>query len=306
MILAGVVACLPQIYVLLTVHLPVHQGNLMGSAPYLYSLLYSIPQSISTLTIGDAVFPIDYVPCLFLLLLAIAFLFSARRIFSDANFLMLFGGAFLGFILLVVTGIGFEGRNAAFLYPITLTLMVLAISRSAYWIRMPAMTVLVLLQMISVFDFVLHRDTAKGSFNTPFAQAMSEISTLSRTCPGSPYVLTHDPVLAYLVEEVGGRVSSPYVPSDATDLSLREKDCVLVVHTSRGVLPPKLYARFMSPLSPEDYRETQTVHLGYDRFHTRKAWIGNETFPGYYITIVAYEALHRAAAPDWYHLSAEE
>ena len=61
---------------------------------------------------------------------------------------------------------------------------------------------------------MFHRDTAKGSFNTPFAQAMSRIADLSRSCPGKAYVFTHDPVLTYLVERAGGKVSSPYAPAE--------------------------------------------------------------------------------------------
>jgi hypothetical protein len=306
MVLAGVVTCLPQLYVLLTVHLPWHHGNLMGSAPYVYSLLYSIPQSATTLTVGDATFPIDYVPCLFLLLVAAAFLFSAKRNFRDLNFVMLFGAALLGFILLVITGIGFEGRNAAFLYPISLVLMVQTICRSPSWICFPALAVFALLQITSVFNFVLHCDTAKGSFNTPFPQAMRDISILSNKHTGHTYVFTHDPVLGYLVEEAGIKLSSPYVPTDAIDLSLRENDCVLIVRTYRGVLPPKLNARFMNPLSPEDFRSTQTLNLGYDRFHARKAWIASEPFPDYYITISTYEALHSVTLPGWYNLTVDE
>jgi hypothetical protein len=305
-ILAGVVACLPQLYVLLTVHLPWHKGNLMGGAPYLHSILYSIPQSAATMIVGDAAFPIDYVPCLFLLLLALAFASSAKELFHDTNFVMLFAAVLFGFILLVVTGIGFEGRNAAFLYPISLALIVLTICRSPSWIGLPALAALALLQITSVLNFIFHHDTAKGSFNTPFTEAMSRISTLSKECPGTTQVFTHDPVLGYLVEKSGGRLSSPYVPTDAAQLSLSENDCVLIVHTYRGVLPPKLYARFMTPLSPEHFRGQQILNLGYDRFHGIKAWIGKEQFPDYYITISPYQVLHSVTLPDWYNLTVDD
>ena len=123
---------------------------------------------------------------------------------------------------------------------------------------------------------------------------------------GSTYVFTHDPVLGYLVQASGGRLSSPYVLTDAAELSLNKNDCVLVVRTYRGVLPPKLYARFMNPLNTEDFRGTQTLNLGYDRFHAIKARIGNEPFPAYYITISTYEALHSVTLPDWYNLTVDE
>jgi hypothetical protein len=97
-------------------------------------------------------------------------------------------------------------------------------------------------------------------------------------------------------------VSSPYEPSDTNELAVREKDCILVVDTYRGVLPAKLYQQFISPLSSERFRNTQTLNLGYDRFHVIKAWIGNEPFPEYYITINVYEALQNLAMADWYHL----
>jgi hypothetical protein len=252
--------------------------------------------------LGNAVFPIDYIPGLFLILVATASVSSIKLIVSDNYFVILFGGTLVGIMLMVATRLGVEGRNAAFLYPIALTLMVLAVSRSASWIRQPAMAGLVLLQTISVVNFVSHTDTAKGSYNTPFARTMLVISSLTTKCPGNTYVFTHDPVLAYLVEEAGGRVSSPDVPTEASELFLHEKDCVLIVYTYRGVLPPALYERFTRPLNLEQFRRTQILNFGYDRFHTTKAWVGIEPFPEYYITIEAYEALRGTAMLDWYHI----
>jgi hypothetical protein len=300
----AVIMCLPQLYVLVMVHLPWHLGNLMGSAPYSFSLLYSIPQSISTLTVGNAVFPIDYVPCLFLLLLTAASFSSATRMLRDQYVIILLGGTLLGLMLMVVTGIGVEGRNAVFLYPVALTLIILIISRSVLWIRWPAMATLVLLQIMSVYGFVFHRGTAKGSFNTPFAETMRELSSLNRACPGQSYVFTHDPVLTYLVEQSGGRVSSPYAPADANAILARERDCVLMIHTYRGVLAPGLFAQYSSRLDSEHFRKIRTINLGYDRFHAIKTWVGNELFPKYYITIDAYDVLHDVSIPDWFRLQA--
>jgi hypothetical protein len=298
-LLVAVIVCLPQAYVLLTVHLPYFFGTLMGGAPYSLSLLNSFLLSTAALTIGNAVFPIDYVPAFFLLMLAIASVSSARRMVRDGHVLMLLAGTLLGYILVVVTGLGSDGRGAVFLYPIAMTLMVIAISRSASWIRRPAMASFALLQIMSVYGFVMHRDTAKGSYNTPFPQTMHEIGGLTRACPGSTIELTHDPVLTYLMEEAGDKVSSPYQTGFAETLAMREKDCVLIVHTYRGVLDHDAYARFNRPLSPEGFRLSQTFHLGYDRFHVIKSWIAKEPFPQYYITIDAYDVLHDGSMIGW-------
>ena len=206
-LLAVAIVCLPQFYILLSVHLPYY------STSHSFSVAYSIVQSAAALTVGNAIFPIDYIPGLFLILLGVAGVSSIRKILRDDYAAVLFYGILAGFTLLSVVRLGVEGRNAVFLYPVALTLIVLAISRSALWIRVPATTTLVLLQIISVYNFVLHRDTAKGSFNTPFPQAVREISALNKGCAGKTYVFTYDPVLTYLVTQVGGTVSSPYIRS---------------------------------------------------------------------------------------------
>jgi len=294
---AVVIACLPQLYVMVTVHLPSYAGS------HSYSVLYSIAQSISTLALGTAVFPIDYVPALFLLGLTATAVSSLKSILHDEYFAVLFGGTLLGFILLIITRLGIEGRNAVFLYPIALTLIVLAISRSASWIRFPAMVSLVLFQIVSVYGFVFHHDTAKGSFNTPFAQTMREISKTRSACQGRAYIFTHDPVLTYLMQKAGENVSSPYASSDTKIFFVHERDCVFVVRTYRGSILPALLAQYDNQLIPESFRKTQTINLGYDRFHAIKSWLGNEPFPDYYIAIEVYDVLHDASVPDWFSLS---
>jgi hypothetical protein len=298
-LLIAVIVCLPQAYVLLTMHLPYFFGTLMGGAPYSLSLLHSFLLSTASLTIGSAVFPIDFVPGFFVLMLAVASVSSARRMLRDNNVVVLLGGILLGYILVVVTGLGSDGRGAVFLYPIAMTLMVIAISRSALWIRWPAMASFVLLQIMSVYGFVMHRDTAKGSYNTPFQQAMHEIGHLTGMCPGSTIVLTHDPVLTYLMEDAGDKVLSPYETGVSETRVLREQDCVLIIHTYRGVFDTASSARFNRPLAPDDFRLSQTFNLGYDRFHMIKSWIAKEPFPEYYITIDTYGVLHDTSIRDW-------
>ena len=297
MLFGGVIACLPQLYVLLKVHLPIYAHG------HSFSIPYGFGQSISALVVGTAVFPIDYIPVMFAVFLATAFVASVKNILRDGPVAMLLGGALFGFALLVLSRLGFEGRNAVFLYPIALILIVLTICRSVSWIRLPAAATLVLLQTMSVYGFVFHRDTVKGSFNTPFAQAMREIASLSKACPGKSYVFTHDPVLTYLVEGAGGMVSSPYAPSDVEAHVMHEKDCVLMVVTYRGTLPTEWYAQNVKPLGSEAFRAIRTIYLGYDRFHTIKSWIANESFPAYYITIGAYDVLHEVSVPTWSHLT---
>lgn len=294
MLVIGAITCLPQLYVLFTVHLPIYVGQGNSS-----SITRAFAESFSALTVGTAIFPIDYVPLLFILLLAIACAASAKRALRDAEIAVLLGGVLLGFVLLVLSGLGVQGRTGVLFYPITLMLIVVAICRSPRWIGIPAGAMLVLVQAMSVHNFVLHRDTLKGSFNTPFGQATRVIGTLSGACAGKSYVFTHDPVLTYLLQEAGRTVSSPYVESDGKTLSLRAKDCVVLVVTYRGILPHDWYSEHMKPLPAENFHQNRTIYLGPDRFHTTKALIANDSFPMYYITIGSYEVLHDTSIPNW-------
>jgi hypothetical protein len=293
---AVVIACLPQLYVMVTVHMSFY------ATTHSFSVLYSIVQSISTLALGTAVFPIDYVPDLFLLLLAAASISSLKIIIQDEYVAVLFGGTLLGLILLIITRLGIEGRNAVFLYPIALTLSVLAISRSITWIHRPAIVSLVLFQIVSVYGFVFHHDTAKGSFNAPFAQTMREISKTKDACQGRTHIFTRDPVLSYLMQKSNENVSSPYAPSNSTVISVHQRDCIVIIRTYRAALLPDPLAQFDNQLKHETFRKAQTTNLGYDRFHAIKAWLSNEPFPDYYVTIEVYDVLHDASVPDWFSL----
>jgi hypothetical protein len=291
---AAVILCLPQLYVFVTVHLP--GSDQMGP------IMYSAGQTISTLTLGNAVFPIDYIPVLLLLILPAASLSSARTNLTDKFFVLVLVGTLAGLLALVLIGLGSKGRNAVFLYPAALTLVVLTMTRSVFWIRWPALTILILVHLISVYNFVFHWNTVKGSFNTPFPRAMREIASLRRACPGQTYNFTHDSVLTYLIERAGGRVSSPYAPTAVDAHLVREKDCVLIIHTFRGVIPLEIIARYNNPLDAEHFSFSRTIHLGYDRFHAIKARVGDEAFPEYYIAIDVYDVLRDAFIPDWYRL----
>jgi hypothetical protein len=294
LIVIGAIASLPQLYVLFTVHLPIYVGQ--GNS---FSIARAFAESFSALTVGTAVFPIDYVPLLFMLLLAAACAASAKRMLRDPEIAVLLGGVLLGFVLLVLSALGVQGRTGVAFYPIALTLIVVAICRSPSWIGIPAGALLVLLQVMSVHNFVLHRDTQKGSFNTPFGQATRVIGSLTKACAGNSYVFTHDPVLTYLLQEAGRTVSSPYAETEDKTLPLHAKDCVILVVTYRGVLPHDWYSEHMKPLAADDFHQNRTIYLGPDRFHTTKSLIANDTFPMYYITIGSYEVLHDTSIPGW-------
>jgi hypothetical protein len=293
LLMAAAIFCLPQLYVFTTVHLPASSGQ-TGS------MLFSFAQSISTLTIGNAVFPLDYVPVLFLLLLTPAAVFSAKSILGDQFLVRVLAGVIVGFTLLVLSGVGIKARNAVFLYPAALLLIFLTILRSALWIRLPGFSTLVVLQLLSVYGFVFHWNTSKGSYNTPFSKAMEEIGRLRKICPGQTYNFTHDPVLTYLLEQAGEKVSSPYAPSDMRTLFVRQNDCVLTTHSYRGTMPVELFSIYSEPLNAQHFGKVWTIRLGYDRFHELKAWIGKESFPEFYLVIDVYEALDDVFIPDWY------
>jgi hypothetical protein len=293
---AAVVACLPQLYVMLTAHWSSYVIT------HSFSVLYSIVQSVSTLALGTAVFPIDYLPALFLSLLGAACVSSLNTNLHDDYVRVLLGSVLLGLILLIVTRIGIEGRNAVFLYPIALVLIALAISRAPKLVRYPAMAVLVVFQLTAVYNFVFHHDTSKGSFNAPFARAMAEISGIKSGCSGTLHVFTRDPVLSHLMLTAGENVSSPYARSTSKTISVRKDDCVVVVHTFRAAPVPDLIALTESQLRPESFLKLQATNLEYDRFHAIKSWLSGDSYPDYYITIDVYRALRDATLSDWFFL----
>jgi hypothetical protein len=293
---ASLILVLPQLYVFAEIHLP---GSISQTGP----ILYSTAQSLSTLLLGNTIFPLDYVPVLFLALLTAAAISVATKVFRDEFFALTLGGVILGLILLVTIGIGVKARNAVFLYPAALMLIIISISRSHRAIRLPAMAVMVLVHLIAVYDFIFHCDTVKGSYNTPFSTAMREIGKVTRECPGKAYNFTHDPVMAYLIEEAGGRVSSPYAKTGTAEtIFVKEMDCVLVIHTYRGRIPPQVFAQYNNSLELKNFTKVRTIQLGYDRFYMIKARIAKEPFPEYYIAIDVYDARNDASLLDWYDL----
>ncbi|WEK47534.1 MAG: hypothetical protein P0Y56_04375 [Candidatus Andeanibacterium colombiense] len=93
----------------------------------------------------------------------------------------------------------------------------------------------------AALNAVLHRDTAKISYNMPYARTVEAVPTLSQGC-GSTRLVHHDVVLTYQFEQLKLPQLSPYqgqvgdffyspakVPSA---YELRPGDCVIAIDTA--------------------------------------------------------------------------
>lgn len=270
--LLALAACLPQVGVLLSVHL-------IGQGPQRGSHVLALIQSGITLLLGNAVFPLGIVPLLALLAQIIALgLFLRRGLPGDrAGHLALAGGIALGLILLAATGLGYKPRNAVFLAIAMIPLLAAALAALPRRLAAPALAAVAALQLAGLANVALHRDTAKRSFNTPYPQLVARIADLTRGCRQA--VVAHDDeVLGYLLPP-GARQSRPLAGA-APPILLVPGDCVVVEQGSAFERGTPDAARWKAALeSPALRRERTETFRPEPRVALAGRWLGTPVAP---------------------------
>ena len=231
--------CLPQLVVLLRVHLPYPVAN---SGP----LPIALAQTLHEVLIGSAVFPIGVLPAAAALVLAFALASLAwqrswvNRAWLAPLALLVMGAA----LLMALSGIGYRPRNALFAHLAALPLMAAGLARLPSPWRLAALIAVGTFQLEGVANVALHQHTDKRSFNTPYPAMLSTIALLSSTCRRT--VIAHDDVV---LDALLSRRTPQYGLRSRAAQTLAAGDCVIVETGSVQVLDPAARAQALAALA---------------------------------------------------------
>ena len=263
-----------QIYILLTVIFPrvVHSGEF-------YSLLSSFIGGGQNFLSGHAVVPVS-VPGLLLiaanLVIFLAFIVNFRGVMlSWRNKFFV-----LSYIALIVAKIGGKIRNFISTSALLGEFSSDVFSRIRNSKLKAALICLYLAGNIwGIHNVILHTDTAKGSWNTPYSGYDAE-----RECP----VISHDPVFSYHAQNRGFNViwadNTPYDEWYGKVIDAGGK--VIVLETFRGSMPRPEFEKFNAFI-----KGRKVIHeerFGYDKFAGLKRRFDKDC-PDYYAVILVTE-----------------
>jgi hypothetical protein len=293
------IVCLPQLQTFVRVHMP-NQASQTGSK------LQAFLQTGMTLILGNTVFPVAAVPVIFavIVLLAVVALLVARRM-SKLDWLalaMLLAGA----LLMTATGIGIKPRNSVFLLPLAYLLVSSAVACLQTYARIVATVAIVIYQSLGVWNVIAHENTVKGSYNTDYNAISRRIESLAASCRRT-VVFNHDPVLSYLLEQKGIAQSSPYHSgAGLVAVELSPGDCVAVVKTYRGIIPPDRLAKAYASIESAGLQHYASQNFNPDPYHSAKARLGHDAFPLFYAQLELLRAPRQTLIDSWSALGSRD
>jgi hypothetical protein len=297
-------ACLPQGYYLLHYHLPASEALGSGDSPagHASSLLMSAVTILITLSIGNAIFPIDILPGLLVVAWGALIVAEARKRRPTPVEVLLLVALITGSAALIATGLGSKPRNSVFLTPLAMVLLASLLARAPRNLGVVTVTIVVLFQAQSLRDLIVRSDTNKGSFNADFATAMTEIRRAAASCKGRSVVFDHDAVLTYLVEQSHIAQSSPFgSPMPGGVVTLQPGDCLIRVASFQSPLQKEssgLHA-YNQPEPAEFTRLISQLSIGHDRFAWIKNWLFHQGVPEIPIVVSTFEVIQPYTKADW-------
>jgi hypothetical protein len=288
--LIAVAVCAPQMWVFIRVHFP-HRSNQV-SGP-----VSALLQTTMTVVLGNAVFPFDILPAAFaaVSVAAGAYMLTARKA-TRLDWLVL-GVLLLGIAAMSVTGLGGKARNSMFLAPLAALSLSAAAASLPRWPAVAALAVIGAFQLQGAFNMVAHRDTIKGSYNSHFYDALSDVEQWKRGCPALT-VYSHDPVAAYLASRAGLNQASPYDPANAAQV-LAAGTCVVVERTFHGTFPQAVVSEMEAKFDAPGFTKFATVNLDPDRYAAIKSRLEHEVLPTNYITLDLYRVNQATTVESW-------
>jgi hypothetical protein len=283
-------ACIPQLPVFANVYA-------QGHAAQVGSPLLAFVVTAMTQIVGNAVFPIAWLPITYALLLvtAVGFWLLARRK-SRLEWLVL-GALLVGVICMTATGTGIKPRNSVYLLPLTTLVVSSALAALPRLLYPAACTAVAVFQALGAWNVIAHEDTIKGSYNTDFQAALLQLQAWNARCKGL-VAFSHDPVMSYMLDRARLPQSSPYQEIAAPTVHVAEGECVAVVKTYRGILPAGSIARMYGAVRQQTHL-IDSRDIGQDRYFAIKSRISHEAFPPVYLHLDLLQADRNLLLRDW-------
>jgi hypothetical protein len=276
----GVIACalcLPQMMSLLHVHLA-------NSSHQTSSMLVSIAGFALNWLSGQGAYPVAPAGISLILgnLLILGILARAPRALGEPPTLFLLAAE----ALFVIARLAGKFRNLVVLAPYQglLQFRIYTLAR-AEWQRVLLILLFGIGNLWGLVNVATHRDTIKGSWNTPYGEALAAAEQDAQSCR-KKIALTSDPVLQYALQRSGWIVATERVPSDPPSAVLDSNDCVTVFSTFRGAMS---YAKHRLLFTSLDLRARDIARreFGRDDYAGFKRRFDSDV-PDHYLTEIRY------------------
>ncbi|MCW1383854.1 hypothetical protein OLX02_13600 [Novosphingobium sp. KCTC 2891] len=275
-LLAGALACLPQAWVMARVHMA-------DGAEQTGSLGQALAQAGSTAVLGNAVFVAAPLALAFALVSLVALALAVTKPEWRRAAMPLLVPLIVSGGLLVLSGVGYRGRNAVFLHPLWLLLVARALAASPRWLQGVGLAAALAMAALGLRNVAIHDGTMKRSFNTPYAAAMERLRAQAQACRAAT-VIHHDPVLGVLLAQAGMPQREAFMEQRAP-VMLQPGDCLLAVHGWRGPRDPGRMAAWEASFRAPALVSAGRQPLGRDADAAMKARLSGESLDEAYLVL---------------------
>jgi CheY-specific phosphatase CheX len=179
---AAALVCVPQLLVLLRVHLAYPLETQVGSVPM------SLVQTGLTIALGNAVFPLNPLPLAVLAIYGASLLWSLRCLRLDSPLIALWALVLIGSAAMALSGLSMKPRNSVYLTIALLPLIASALASLPLKLRVPALLAAAAFMLQGMANVALHQGTDKRSFNTPHRQIVATIAQMAGSCRNAAVV----------------------------------------------------------------------------------------------------------------------
>lgn len=283
--------CAPQLWIFARVHAP-HQATQVGG------LIPALLQTTTTIVLGNAVFPVAPLPIVYglIVLLAVGYWLLARRRFPLEWWVL--AALATGIVGMIATGIGIKPRNSVYLLPLVAFVVTSALAVLPKVPYLIASLPVIAFQSLGFWNVATHQNTIKGSYNSNFEAALEQIEQWNQRC-GHIVVLNHDPVLSYLLDRAGIPESSPYEELPKPTVDVGNGECLAIVKTFHGVIPPTALARMYGAAHLDELRRIDVRDIGPDPYFKIKGRLLHDSVPATYLHLEEFQANTPLSLPDW-------
>jgi hypothetical protein len=274
--------CLPQALVLLRVHLAYPIETQVGT------VAMSLVQTVFTVGIGNAMFPVSPLPLAVLATFGAALMWSLRKLRLDDPLLALWMVVLLGSAAMVLSGLGLKPRNSLFLTIALMPLLARALADLVLPLRIPALLLAGGFMLSGMSNVALHQGTDKRSFNTPHMAIVSTIEAMAGKCPNAA-VVNFDEVTAYALP-------SRLFQTDRNagiDRRFAAGDCLIVAQGSASECAQLVSGDLQSLLRPPAFSLEARRNFAPEPERARAARLLGKTIE----THAAVVSLYRASRP---------
>jgi hypothetical protein len=276
-----------QMMIFVTVHLHQQDGQTSSLAKSLmgFAVAQIGNQGLFPLSLAGGLSAIGMLGMLFLVL--------RFSLIENLRFNHYFLPYWLGVAGLVFTGLAGKFRNFVIVSPWQgLWIATARIEDSKKSLFRLFLFLVIVGNLVGIYNVVYHRDTTKNSWNLPVPEVVAAVEAESSTCDQDLLVLTHDPTFSYILEHSGVRVLGPYASrSVGREMLQRPHRCVMVIKTYAGNLHDRLIADLYSDLEFLTDQEMSIQRFGYDRFHRLKQRL-EPRYPEYQVEVITYREVN--------------